>query len=44
MFIGGAASFGAERLMREDIVVVTIEYRVGALGKGSVGWPEFYTV
>ena len=26
-FLGGAASFGGSRLMREDLVVVTVEYR-----------------
>ena len=29
---GGAAEFGGSRLMREDLVVVTVEYRTGILG------------
>ena len=29
---GGAAEFGGSRLMREDVVVVTVEYRTGILG------------
>ena len=32
-FFLGAGSYGAKKLMREDIVIVTIEYRVGILGK-----------
>jgi hypothetical protein len=31
--LGGAGSLGPERLMREDLVLVTVEYRVGPLGK-----------
>ena len=30
--VGGAGQFGGTRLMREDVVVVTIEYRTGLLG------------
>ena len=32
LFLGGAGEFGGERLLREDLVVVTIEYRTGLLG------------
>ena len=30
---GAAASHGPQKLMREDIVVVTLNYRLGVLGK-----------
>ena len=32
MIVGGAGQFEGTRLMREDVVVVTIEYRTGLLG------------
>ncbi|XP_023347307.1 esterase E4 isoform X2 [Eurytemora carolleeae] len=34
----GAGSFGANKLMRENLVIVTVEYRVGALGFLSDGY------
>ena len=30
--VEGAAEFGGHKLMREDLVVVTVEYRTGLLG------------
>ena len=32
MYLGGAAEFGAHRIMKEEVVVVTVEYRTGLLG------------
>ncbi|XP_043208735.1 neuroligin-3-like [Amphibalanus amphitrite] len=40
-FVRGAASLlGPQRLMREDVVLVTLNYRLGVLGFMSSGYPE----
>ena len=40
-YVRGAASLlGPQRLMREDLVLVTINYRLGVLGEGRVRLPS----